>query len=78
MSEAKIIDGKAFAAGLRARIGRQVTALKAGHGITPGLAAVLVGDDPALPADLVDPLRRMRGAADRAEREAGGEPLEPS
>ena len=44
---AKIIDGKAFAAGLRARIGRQVAALAARHGIIPGLAAVLVGDDPA-------------------------------
>jgi methylenetetrahydrofolate dehydrogenase (NADP+)/methenyltetrahydrofolate cyclohydrolase len=44
---AKLIDGKAFAAGLRARIGRQVAALAARHGIIPGLAAVLVGDDPA-------------------------------
>jgi len=47
MAIAKIIDGKSFAAGLRARIGRQVAALAARHGITPGLAAVLVGDDPA-------------------------------
>ena len=47
MSEAAIIDGKGFAAGLRARVGRQVAALKADHGITPGLAVVLVGADPA-------------------------------
>jgi methylenetetrahydrofolate dehydrogenase (NADP+)/methenyltetrahydrofolate cyclohydrolase len=47
MADARIIDGKAFAAGLRARIGRQVAALKARHGLVPGLAAVLVGDDPA-------------------------------
>ena len=45
MSEAAIIDGKAFAAGLRARVARQVAALKADHGLTPGLAVVLVGAD---------------------------------
>ncbi|MEM1383020.1 MAG: bifunctional methylenetetrahydrofolate dehydrogenase/methenyltetrahydrofolate cyclohydrolase FolD [Pseudomonadota bacterium] len=44
---ATIIDGKAFAAGLRGRIAEHVTALKADHGITPGLAVVLVGEDPA-------------------------------
>ena len=43
----KIIDGKAFAAGLRARIAEVVTGLKARHGLTPGLAAVLVGENPA-------------------------------
>ena len=42
-----IIDGKAFAAGLRARVGTQVAKLKAAHGITPGLAVVLVGENPA-------------------------------
>jgi len=47
MTEARIIDGKSFAAGLRARIGRQVAVLTERHGIVPGLAAVLVGDDPA-------------------------------
>ena len=47
MAEAAIIDGKAFAANLRARIGRQVAALVARDGATPGLAALLVGDDPA-------------------------------
>ncbi|MEI4472544.1 bifunctional methylenetetrahydrofolate dehydrogenase/methenyltetrahydrofolate cyclohydrolase FolD [Frigidibacter sp. MR17.24] len=45
--QAAIIDGKAFAAGLRGRIGAQVARLKADHGITPGLAVVLVGEDPA-------------------------------
>ena len=44
---AQRIDGKAFAAVLRAKIAGQVAALKAEHGITPGLAVVLVGDDPA-------------------------------
>ncbi|HYE48240.1 MAG TPA: bifunctional methylenetetrahydrofolate dehydrogenase/methenyltetrahydrofolate cyclohydrolase FolD [Azospirillaceae bacterium] len=47
MSEARIIDGKAFAAGLRERIRGAVSALKDGHGLTPGLAVVLVGEDPA-------------------------------
>jgi methylenetetrahydrofolate dehydrogenase (NADP+)/methenyltetrahydrofolate cyclohydrolase len=47
MASARIIDGKSFAADVRARIGRQVAALTTRHGITPGLAAVLVGDDPA-------------------------------
>ena len=47
MTDAIIIDGKSFAAGLRARIGRQVAVLTKRHGIIPGLAAVLVGDDPA-------------------------------
>lgn len=47
MSEAKRIDGKAFAEGLRARVTARVASLKADHGITPGLAVVLVGDDPA-------------------------------
>jgi methylenetetrahydrofolate dehydrogenase (NADP+)/methenyltetrahydrofolate cyclohydrolase len=44
---ATIIDGKAFAASLRARITSQVTKLKREHGITPGLAVVLVGEHPA-------------------------------
>ena len=47
MADAKVIDGKAFAEGLRARVGERVAALKAKHGIVPGLAAVLVGEDPA-------------------------------
>ena len=46
MSEAKIIDGKAFAAGVREKVGRQVAALTKAHGIKPGLAVVLVGEDP--------------------------------
>ena len=47
MAEAGIIDGKAFAAGLRERIGAAVATLQADHGLTPGLAVVLVGMDPA-------------------------------
>ena len=44
---AKIIDGKAFAAGLRTRVSEETARLKAGHGLVPGLATVLVGTDPA-------------------------------
>ncbi|MEE8247988.1 MAG: bifunctional methylenetetrahydrofolate dehydrogenase/methenyltetrahydrofolate cyclohydrolase FolD [Alphaproteobacteria bacterium] len=47
MGETRIIDGKAFAAALRARVGEGVAALKSRHGLTPGLAVVLVGEDPA-------------------------------
>jgi methylenetetrahydrofolate dehydrogenase (NADP+)/methenyltetrahydrofolate cyclohydrolase len=44
---ATLIDGKAFAAKVRAQVADHVTALKADHAITPGLAVVLVGEDPA-------------------------------
>jgi methylenetetrahydrofolate dehydrogenase (NADP+)/methenyltetrahydrofolate cyclohydrolase len=44
---ARIIDGKAFAEGLRARIAKAVKELEAKHGLKPGLAVVLVGEDPA-------------------------------
>jgi methylenetetrahydrofolate dehydrogenase (NADP+)/methenyltetrahydrofolate cyclohydrolase len=47
MAEAHIIDGKAFAEGLRARIAQEVARLKSEHGLQPGLAVVLVGEDPA-------------------------------
>ena len=47
MSDSKIIDGKAFAADLRVKLAAQIAALKQAHGLTPGLAVVLVGDDPA-------------------------------
>lgn len=44
---AKIIDGKIIAADLRARVADEVARLKRDHGLTPGLAVVLVGNDPA-------------------------------
>jgi len=47
MSEARLIDGKAFAMDLRARVGAGVAELVAGKGVKPGLATVLVGGDPA-------------------------------
>jgi len=44
---AGIIDGKVFAAELRARVANVVSGLKSSHGLVPGLAVVLVGEDPA-------------------------------
>jgi len=44
---AEIIDGKAFAAGLRARVAELVPAFRERAGRAPGLAVVLVGEDPA-------------------------------
>ncbi len=45
--QTRVIDGKAVAAEVRAGVAKDVAALKANHGITPGLAVVLVGEDPA-------------------------------
>ena len=47
MGDASIIDGKAIAAGLRQQVAEIAAGLRREHGFTPGLAAVLVGDDPA-------------------------------
>src|SRR5215813_12121436 len=44
---ARIIDGAAFATKLRQRLADRVAALKSAHGLAPGLAVVLVGEDPA-------------------------------
>jgi methylenetetrahydrofolate dehydrogenase (NADP+)/methenyltetrahydrofolate cyclohydrolase len=44
---ADIIDGKAFAATIREKVAGHVARLKDEHGVTPGLAVVLVGEDPA-------------------------------
>ena len=44
---ATIIDGKEFAARVRAQVAKHVTRLKSEYDITPGLAVVLVGEDPA-------------------------------
>ena len=60
---ASIIDGKAFAAGLRARVGERVAAFVAQAGRAPGLAVVLVGEDSASAVYV-----RNKG---RATREAG-------
>lgn len=44
---AQLIDGKAFAARVRGQVAEHVARLKQDHGIVPGLAVVLVGEDPA-------------------------------
>lgn len=44
---ASIIDGKLHAAKLKARLAEETARLKVAHGLVPGLATVLVGDDPA-------------------------------
>lgn len=44
---AQILDGKQLAARMRAEIARRVAELKTKHGVVPGLAVVLVGEDPA-------------------------------
>ncbi len=47
LTQARIIDGKLHAQALRGRVAEAVARLKAEHGLQPGLAVVLVGDDPA-------------------------------
>jgi methylenetetrahydrofolate dehydrogenase (NADP+)/methenyltetrahydrofolate cyclohydrolase len=44
---ANIIDGKGFAAALRGHIAAQVAEIRSAYGMTPGLATILVGEDPA-------------------------------
>ena len=65
---AVLIDGKAFAAGLRARLAERVPAFRAATGRAPGLAVVLVGEDPASAVYV-----RSKG---KATREAGMESFE--
>lgn len=62
MAEAVRIDGKAAAAELRAAVGICVADLKARHGVTPGLAVVLVGDDPASQVYVRNKGKATRGA----------------
>ena len=47
MPQAQVIDGKAAAEKLRATLGSIVKRLKKDHNLIPGLAVVMVGDDPA-------------------------------
>ena len=62
MSEAVVIDGAAAAGELRPRVAAEVARLRAAHNVSPGLAAVMVGDDPASQAYL--------GAAQRHAKDA--------
>ena len=65
---ARIIDGKAIAADLRAAIGAETRALIARHNLTPGLAVVLVGENPASKAYV--------GSKSKAVIEAGMRPFD--
>src|SRR6201990_2388217 len=47
MSQAQIIDGKLYAERLRGEVAGAVAELRVARGLQPGLAVVLVGDDPA-------------------------------
>ena len=59
---AHIIDGKAFAARLRARVGEAVSAITTAHGVVPGLAVVLVGENPASQVYVRNKARQTREA----------------
>ena len=61
-TDTRIIDGKAFAAGVRARVAARVDALKTRHGIEPGLAVVLVGENPASEVYVRNKARQTRAA----------------
>ena len=65
-TDRRIIDGKAFAAGLRAKVASQVDALKAHHGIEPGLAVVLVGENPASEVYVRNKARQTRATGMRS------------
>ncbi|MBT0961589.1 bifunctional methylenetetrahydrofolate dehydrogenase/methenyltetrahydrofolate cyclohydrolase FolD [Denitromonas iodatirespirans] len=59
---ATIIDGKHYAERLRAEIGRQVVQLREAHLVTPGLAVILVGEDPASQVYVRNKARQAREA----------------
>ena len=59
---AQIIDGKALALRLREGIGQEVSVLEKNTGIKPGLAAVLVGEDPVAAGDV----RKKKIACEKA------------
>ena len=67
---ATLIDGKAFAANVRAKVATHVARLKDEHGITPGLAVVIVGDDPASHTYV----KNKMAAAKYTGQSSGGQP----
>jgi methylenetetrahydrofolate dehydrogenase (NADP+)/methenyltetrahydrofolate cyclohydrolase len=58
----RIIDGKAFAARVCARVRDAVAAITAAHGVVPGLAVVLVGENPASQVYVRNKARQTREA----------------
>jgi len=62
MTSAKLIDGAARAETLRAEVAAETLELKARHGLVPGLAVVLVGDDPASEVYVRSKVEKSRAA----------------
>src|ERR671923_2226247 len=63
---AKIIDGKAIAAELRGKVADAVHRLTRDRGITPGLAVVLVGNNPASESYVASKIKLTRGSGMRS------------
>jgi methylenetetrahydrofolate dehydrogenase (NADP+) / methenyltetrahydrofolate cyclohydrolase len=59
---ARIIDGRAIAEALRLKIAQEVERLRETHRLTPGLAVVLVGDDPASQVYIATKAKQTRAA----------------
>ena len=72
---ARVIDGKAAAATLRKRVGAEVTRFRAAAGRVPGLAVVLVGEDPASAVYVRSKGKATREAGWRASSIASPRPL---
>lgn len=64
---AEILDGRALAAQVREEVAAQVADFRTATGITPGLAVVLVGDDPASQVYVRSKMRECERAGLRAE-----------
>ena len=65
-TDTRIIDGKAFAARVRAKVAARVDALRSRHEIEPGLAVVLVGENPASEVYVRNKARQTRAAGMRS------------
>ena len=65
-ADTRIIDGKAFAARLRAKVAAQVDALERRHAVEPGLAVVLVGENPASEVYVRNKARQTRATGMRS------------
>jgi methylenetetrahydrofolate dehydrogenase (NADP+)/methenyltetrahydrofolate cyclohydrolase len=63
---AHIIDGKTIAAALRSRVAEAVQALARDHGLVPGLAVVMVGNDPASEVYVANKTRTVVGSGMRS------------
>src|SRR5690349_23729304 len=63
---AKIIDGKAIAADLRGKVADAVHRLSRDRGITPGLAVVLVGNNPASESYVASKIKMTAGSGMRS------------